>query len=104
MRYLKGINENSENISKLINWELISDLKEMSLEYLDMGLVLFIHVDGDDRLCYKEIFSHDPTEILKAFYNTRLFHDPNLEYKLSLLSDDEYIFDNSEVGHNEYRN
>lgn len=42
MKYLKRINETIE--SDDINWGIIEDIKDMSLEYLDDSYILGIHV------------------------------------------------------------
>jgi len=97
MRHLKSINEDNESkISKFINWDLISDAKELSLDYLDEGLCLLINVRGDTIfgdgiLFYKESFSHDPARLRKEYINTRLI-TKHLKYKFVLI-DNNMMFD-----------
>lgn len=73
MKYIRSINELNEliesEINELINWDLINDTKDMSLEYIDEGYTLYI-------LIYKG-FSYKYELIAEISYN----HDINsIEY------------------------
>ena len=75
-RYLNFINESKilknkiltkEQVKKAyssyVNWDLISDIKQLSLDYLDLGLELNLLVMSEDgSIFYSIIFSHEKNE------------------------------------------
>ena len=75
MKYIKlyeSIN-NNKLIKESINWKMVEDIKDMSLEYIDEGFVLYIDIyNGFNQSGYKNVcdikYSHDINEI-KYFDN-----------------------------------
>lgn len=59
MKHLKRFNESSEDLS--YNKDLIQDLKEISLEYLDEGCILnyYIMSLNGDKMFYGGQYSHE---------------------------------------------
>ena len=58
-----GMDETKRIYSPLINWEMILDLKEMSLEYLDKGARLDMSIVVKDTIIYELWFNHDGSKI-----------------------------------------
>lgn len=101
MKYLASINEKynkekcEEVFSPLIDWNFVEDLKDMSLEYLDMGGVLFlsfIYLSGKNNQheLFRLIYSHDSlynfwyevNEIFVKFPNVKkLFYKFNIDFR-----------------------
>ena len=72
MKYLKSIYESTpeEMIKSLINWELINDAKDLSLDYLDNGFTLNILVG----------FYKTAREILTKLFTLVFNHDELLTF------------------------
>lgn len=66
MKYLKLFEayELDANVKDLINWDMINDLKEMSLEYIDEGfdLTIDIYAEGEKLKKQNPIYSNTWTE------------------------------------------
>ena len=59
--------------SDLINWEMISDAKDMALEYIDTDLTLMISIRGTNKDVYP---GNNSFTICEIYYN----HEKNVEY------------------------
>ena len=85
MRYLKSINEHSKDyLNSIINWEMIADAKELSLDYLDQGMILTIYVLNDGMLLYIEIYSHDLNDVEKVWDERIIVYKFDIRYKFFL--------------------
>lgn len=98
MKYLKtyeSLNEKEmiiKELSSQVNFKLVSDIKDMSLEYLDEDLTLrleIIYIEKGDyekkHHVYSQDFSHDPDE------NCEFWH---INQTINYIGDDvEFIYD-----------
>ena len=90
VKYLRSINEdfpdypNRDHFKNLINWEMIQEAKDLSLEYLDKGLLLRIDVFNNRHLLYQEIFSHDKSELVCRWVNN-IYKTTAFTYKFYLF-------------------
>ena len=92
MRYLKSINEhNKDYFNDLINWEMIADAKELSLDYLDQGMLFSIYVLNGGRQVYREHYSHDPNEVEKVWVDNDYKLDIQYKFFLSEHVKGDYI-------------
>ena len=83
MKYVKlyedfEINETEELFKDIINFNLIQEAKDMSLDYLDDGLTLYIGILYLDEYLYVERFSHQIDS--KKWYNS---NEDNIDYIVS---------------------
>ena len=78
MRYLKLFEdlkfntELKQRLNKIINWDLIQDAKEASLDYIDDGCTLLIYIDCGVRYFYEVEFNHS---INRGDYETASVYD-----------------------------
>lgn len=109
MKYLKlyeeinyheeGYYMDSEEVERIftpmINWNLINDVKDMSLELIDWGyyLTIFVYRDGGSEL-YKLNFDHTHNETkwfeLHGYRNAYLQPNQDISYRISLDTDPDF--------------
>lgn len=100
MKYIKlyeailGTDEVKDKFTPYINWKMIEDIKDMSLEYLDMGLLLNITIfwNNKPRKEYLSMikFSHNietQTWFILSNFNKDDFQVPSLTYLVYLIND-----------------
>lgn len=73
MKYIKLYEELSP-VETLINWSLIDDVKDMALEYIDVGFTLNVTVKLRVRI-YSTLTDN-------AVYNLKYNHDIKIEFKV----------------------
>lgn len=77
MKYLEAYNFfNDTNLVDCINWNMISDIKDMSLEYIDDGCTLYIDIyKGFERSGYVNVcdvkYNHNINSI--KYYEDNIF-------------------------------
>ena len=88
------IDEVKDKFTPYINWKMIEDIKDMSLEYLDMGLLLNITIfwNNKPRKEYLSMikFSHNietQTWFILSNFNKDDFQVPSLTYLVYLIND-----------------
>lgn len=67
MKHIKlyeSFNNFDEDVKNLINWNLVEDIKDMSLDYIDNGLTLSIYIRAlfnkhRQHWLYRIIFNHE---------------------------------------------
>lgn len=99
MKYLKTfegiepIKLIEDYLSKMINWDMIKDIKDMALEYLDDGYELGIHIKNytlDDvfhRMIYTIEYSHDRYDEDWVDLHGLFYIGDNIEYRIFLMID-----------------
>jgi len=88
---------NSKEVSSLftpiIDWDLIADAKDMSLEYLDNNMILIICIKMNYPTLYLERFSHQEDTIrwspIQLMIDIYQINKNNLVYIFQLTTDDE---------------
>ena len=103
MKYLKSINEvgsyighmtSSEKVKDIftpfINWDLIEDVKDMSLEYIDLDMTLNLSVKQNDVWIYAVLFNHNMNDV--TWFNVNMYNitpiqsGGDLKYQLELCT------------------
>ena len=88
---LESVSDNEESyIDNLINWDLIQDIEYMSLDYIDAGYTLDIHLTDDkDHDLFNLVFNHGGSEGSYLIDNN--FHIGEIDkisYYITLINND----------------
>lgn len=89
MKYLKYFESNEEDLVKekytpFINWDMIKDLKEISLDSLDDNFTLLVQINNtNDHIATLE-YNHKTDEII--WENSRIKNDISISYYIHLLA------------------
>lgn len=94
MKYIKLYEEIDQSfiyqVSQFINWKMISDIKDMSLEYIDEGYTLHIFVfytmnNGISAKTMRLTFNHKQSDIDWGIHRD-IEKKENIYYKVRLIS------------------
>lgn len=93
MKYIKLYEEIDQSfiyqVSQFINWKMISDIKDMSLEYIDEGYTLNItvfsimHNNGISPKIMKLVFNHTQSDIIWGI--PRVVEKEDISYRVKLV-------------------
>ena len=74
-----------ELFSPYINWEMIQDVKDLSLEYLDKGITLELYISVDEVVIYEMYFNHDINKSNYKWNRTQQDDVDAIEYYFDFL-------------------
>ena len=106
MKYIKYYKLFEANdIDQLINWEMINDIKDMSLEYLDDGyrliIIVYYRIPVGNRLeeIYSLVYDHSTNKEEKLNIDNMNINKKYIKYHITLHKkvDNYHIYDNTKT-------